>query len=447
MLRGMLQTRGQSIPYHAGWALSRAPYGVRLPFVRQYRHDQRQARMCMETETAALKSFVTERVAAIADYAYEVVPFYREIYSESGFVPGAIRTFSDIDSLPIVNKSMLQTVPLEDRSAVLRGRYTVNTGGSSGTPLEFYITPRSIGREWAHMDLIWASVGYRSSDLKLSFNGRADIDGAVAYDGLRHQYAANLYSDPAVLADRLLEVCAKRPVAYIHGYPSAIFDFILMLRDNDHPLLQILRGQVKALLLGSERPNNSIRTEVTELLQCDSVSWYGHTERGMLAAEVDDWGAYAPFHSYGFAEAVPSGGDFDRLICTGYYGWASPFIRYDTGDRVSASVTDGLVRRFAVTEGREGDFILGRDGKKISLTALIFGRHHPLFAAVRHLQVRQIAPGQAEILVVPRRLGLTTHDVASLFDASRVPVDFQFSVISRPHRTVTGKVPLLILKT
>ena len=36
----------------------------------------------------------------------------------------------------------------------------------------------------------------------------------------------------------------------------------------------------------------------------------------------------------------------------------------------------GLVKEFAIKEGRSGDFIEDRNGKKIPLTALIFGRHH-----------------------------------------------------------------------
>ena len=48
----------------------------------------------------------------------------------------------------------------------------VNTGGSSGESLNFYILPSSIPLEWAHMHTIWEVLGFRTWKPKLYFGGR-----------------------------------------------------------------------------------------------------------------------------------------------------------------------------------------------------------------------------------------------------------------------------------
>src|SRR5690606_3221648 len=124
------------------------------------------------------------------------------------------------------------------------------------------------------------------------------------------------------------------------------------------------------------------------------------------------------------AEALDEG----RLVCTSYYNRASPLIRYDTGDRVDPVVNDGLLDKFKISNGREGDFIIDKLGNKIFLTGLIFGRHHELFESARHIQIYQPATGIAEVLVTPRDT-LTPEAAAASFDSTNVSLDFIFKVV------------------
>src|SRR5699024_9411455 len=108
---------------------------------------------------------------------------------QKGFHPRMLNSFSDIKSIPIVSKSILQKWDIEDRSTSKPSRYKVNTGGSSGTPFGFYIQPDSIGHEWAHMHTIWGGLDYKPSDLKLVFGGRSDLKKVVEYDVVRNHFA------------------------------------------------------------------------------------------------------------------------------------------------------------------------------------------------------------------------------------------------------------------
>ena len=65
---------------------------------------------------------------------------------------------------------------------------------------------------------------------------------------------------------------------------------------------------------------------------------------------------------------------------------------------------------FAIKEGRSGDFFEDRNGKKIPLTALIFGRHHKAFDLADYIQIGQSEPGKATLYITMKshwgRMGL-----------------------------------------
>lgn len=92
--------------------------------------------------------------------------------------------------------------------------------------------------------------------------------------------------------------------------------------------------------------------------------------------------------------------------------------------------------------GRSGESVIDRDGKKINLTGLIFGRHHELFNEAKYIQVKQIAPGVIEIHYVSENL--PAEKAASLFDSNNVNLDISFMPRREPVRTVSGKAGLLI---
>lgn len=177
-------------------------------------------------------------------------------------------------------------------------------------------------------------------------------------------------------------------------------------------------------------------------MSIDTISWYGHTERCVLAYEKNRKFVYEPFQTYGYAEVVKIDGK-SELVATSYYNQASPLIRYSTNDEIMETVTeDGILQSFQMKGGRSGESVIDRDGKKINLTGLIFGRHHELFNEAKYIQVKQIAPGVIEIHYVSENL--PAEKAATLFDSENVNMNISFVQESEPVRTVSGKVGLLI---
>lgn len=434
------------IPYSVGACISLIPYGIRPGLGTIYRQRKGELQSFAEMSLDEKSNFVFVRTKSISTYAFHNVEFYRQYYQRHGFDPSQLSSFDDLKTIPIVNKTILREYNLNSRSCQQPGMYLANTGGSSGSPLNFYILPSSMGHEWAHMHHIWAKLGYRPHNLKICFAGRNIKDVSVSYDPLRHHYALNIYRSNEDIAKSLKKLLVRSKVLYIHGYPSAIYDFACYCKEHDPELVQILRKNLKGAFLGSEFPTPIYRDMIESVFNIPSVSWYGHTERTILAWEKYEPFVYHPFQSYGYAEAVEdSETKKTKLVGTSYYNTASPFIRYDTGDEIKVEHDEGgILESFRIDGGREGDYVIDNTGKRISLTGLVFGRHHKIFDRAKFVQIYQDCPGKATFYITPTKSPILGLELENNFDLDGIDIHFEFKQIDEPIVSPSGKVILKI---
>jgi len=132
-----------------------------------------------------------------------------------------------------------------------------------------------------------------------------------------------------------------------------------------------------------------------------------------------------------------------HLVGTNYENRLSPFIRYDTGDVIEpVSIVDGILESFRIQEGRLGEFIFDANNHPVSLTALIFGRHHNVFETADFIQISQDKPGKATLYVTS--LNADYSLAADSFDFTNVNISFNVKFRDNPYKTNLGKIPLLI---
>ncbi len=193
----------------------------------------------------------------------------------------------------------------------------------------------------------------------------------------------------------------------------------------------------------SEFPSINYRSFIERTFKIPTHSFYGHTETCIIADEKQQF-EYDVLQTYGYAEALKSGNKYS-LIGTSYFNFASPLIRYDTEDFIEPLNFEGrILKKFKIKEGREGDYVLDYNGNKISLTGLIFGRHHKLFDFVNHIQIKQESLGMVTILYTSKNK-LNSKIITDLFDMSNINMSFQFKHCKKPFRTSSGKIPLKII--
>lgn len=394
--------------------------------------------------TSGRREAILKKFRQLAIHAYESIPFYNEWFNRAGVDPRRIQSIEDIKALPPVRKSDLRAVPLGQRSAKRRRAELQNTGGTSGSPLGFYSDRETIAREYAHMHRIWARLGYRRKDRMLSFRGINLGRLPVAYCPGQNAWAVNTYMGWDETAWALERMLQNDTVHYLHGYPSNLYDFARFASAHAPRLLNALRRDLRGIFLGSEYPAPVWREFIHDIFGVPSISWYGHTEKAVLAAERDTPYVYVPFDSYGLMEVVPAENGRQHLVGTGWDNPSAPFIRYDTEDDIEPLDQEGgWLRAFAIREARSGDYIVGREGQRISLTGLIFGRHHPIFNRARAVQVLQRKAGEATLLVTMEE-NETEPDWKHEFDASYTGLSWTYCVLNKPIKTMQGKTPLLV---
>ena len=437
-----LKSNSIQLPIWLGQVFAYYPYAYRPIIGKYYRVRKNEIASFNHLTLSERQDFIFQKMYSIVEYAIRNIPFYQKYYKAQGFSITDLKCFDDIKKIPIIDKKILLQYSLFERSNERVSKFLVNTGGSSGLTLSFYVQPSAIGHEWAHIHSMWKLLGFKASDLRLFMAGRNVIRNGVDYDFARHALTVDIYMPYDKIAPLLKKRLRKHPCFYLHGYPSVLSEFAEYC-NTDIELLALLRNSLKGAFLSSEYPYPMYRDVIERVFHISTQSFYGHTERCIMAYECSKKFSYIPFQTYGFTEAIKnSNGNFD-LIGTSYYNQASPLIRYNTNDVIDNPCFEGgILASFDILEGRSGQFILDSEGKKISLTGLIMGRHHPMFDLCRHIQVAQSKLGEAIIFYVPRD-GVNFNPIET-FDSKNVKIKFQFKELSEPIRTVSGKINLLV---
>lgn len=428
-LRKTLKGLVERIPYPIGRMMALVPFGVRLGKRYDAANTECQAFDCQGGRDAMTsEAYAIEHFRKAFEYACEKYPCYRELYEKAGVLDLKIETLADIKKVPRIDKAWTR-----QHFGEFKGAYRLNTGGSSGEPTAFWMDKECWAREWAHMHTIWEKLGYKYTDLKLAIRGKNLGNRPFVYNPVHNEYIINTYLPVKDYADKLKGLFEKREPKWFHGYPSSIYQFILECESafGVDGTRQLFKGVV-GLLLSSEYPHPYI-VQKFESYGLKWISWYGHSEMAVLAW-ADEQMVYHPFVTYGLAE-IEDG----HLLGTSYHNFDMPLIRYDTGDLVE-EVPDG----FKIKEGRNGDFVEDKNGKRIPLTALIFGRHHKAFDIADHVQIRQQEPGKATLIVSGSKNAIGDKKIADLFDLTNVAIDFDMEIVDKPIRTAAGKLRLLV---
>ena len=436
-----LKNNRYQMPVWLGVIIARVPYSLR-PFVGKLYHKRmKQLHDYENMSTEERKELIFRQMHDLVSYSISNIPFYKRFYASKGFSLDMLKTFDDIQKIPVITKEDLLKCDLDERSNTGLDKLLVNTGGSTGRTLSFYIQPSAIPHEAVYVSSMWAQLGYKMSDIRLGFG---KTDKGAEYNFARNNYVINMYESYDDNIAKLMSLLKKKPCKYLHGYPSVISVFADYCQKKPE-LLTLLKKGLKGVFLCSEYPYPVYRDKIEKVFEVPTQAFYGHTERCVMAYEKKGIrNLYNTFPTYGYPEAVKrDDGHFD-LIGTSYFNYASPLIRYNTKDIIDNPIWEGgILNQFEIIEGRSGQFVKDKEGNEISLTGLIMGRHHELFNYCDHIQIAQNELGRAVVLYVPRQ-GVTIDNPESLFDGKGVNIDFDFVKLEEPIRTVSGKVLLLV---
>jgi len=389
-------------------------------------------------------------------HCYRTVPFYRSLMNNRGVKVEDINALDDIKLFPILTK----TEVLGAGDSIISNKYPkwalrkARTGGSTGTPLVIHRNWSSIGNEHAFVRRQWDWAGLSLSDRCAYFMSRvvADPDQQggrlYAYDPVMRDLILSTHHLSLENARDYAQVIKSYKIKALVGYPSAIGFLATTCLDSGIEL------SLQAAITTSELLTPLMRDTITTAFNCKVYDFYGSAER-VCYIHTCEHGSYHLIPEYGLTELIPVNESDPcrcRIVSTGFWNYAMPLIRYDTGDIVVK--TDRICacgRQFQVIEsidGREGDIIVTSSGRHLGVTLMIQLLY--VICGTRHIaesQIIQDAVDHLTIEYVPtRKFGKKDLEEFRKLVAKYLPseLDFDFKAVKAVERTESGKIRPLV---
>jgi phenylacetate-CoA ligase len=423
---------------------------------KKYREVWARGNNLDHADRAAVLSYQERLLGDVLLFAVSEVPAYRSLAS----VVDRFKPFEALKAFPLLDKNTVQ----ENQDLYLPKsfnkipHYETTTGGTSGNQLKIYLDDASQAMEMAYMHRQWQRVGYKTRDRKATFRG---VPFPNLGDGVFWQHNPiynELQFSPFHMSDSALPFYIEQIIrfkpSFFHGYPSAIDLLAEYVLRSD---LQSKMPSLKAVLLGSEGCSTTQRERIQKAFNTRVFTWYGHSERTILAGECQCSNAYHHIPDYGVLEIIDANGhacaegEKGELVGTGLFNFSIPLIRYRTDDYATklSSYCECCGRswdRFSNVDGRrKQDMIYGRNGSKFSVAAI--NMHGKIFDHVKRFQYHQTEPGTCILKIVPAPT-FEQDMLVQIESAYRQKVgdelDLEIIIVEDIPLTARGKLKMLV---
>ena len=388
-----------AVKWGLGASFRQLPQSIRRG--KHYGHFRALAEESEHWDEKKISEYQLNQLRRTLDVAKTHCPYYQRRFAELGFKTEDLQSPDDLKRVPLLEKIDLIKHREDMVSRAMPGakRLYLTTGGTTGEPVGFYLE-KGIGRakEHAFMETMWKRGGYFHGARMAMLRGHVTstkADGKISsYDATRDWLVLSSYHMTLERLPLYLEKLERFKPDLLYTFASTALQLAEYIEASGLDWRLPLRG----ILCSSERLTAPQQKIIEQVFKTKCYTWYGHTERVVMAA----WGRSTPFYYfhplYGFAEFGPPDSDGLReVIGTTFDNFAMPLIRYRTGDYVRLLEDPSVKKEYpwiAATEigGREQEFVYSGTGRKISLAA--FNMHDDIFDDLYSVQFYQDRPGK-----------------------------------------------------
>lgn len=393
------------------------------------------------------------RLQEMVRHCVKSVPYYRQLFRDLDLDEQDIKSASDLDVLPILDKETVRSspssfMPIPRPPHLLRQ----STGGTTGTPLSYVATRRAVQFNYAAYEARarrWAGV--RFGDRIATFQGQPIVDGAdwsgpfwrrnLAFNQL---YFSVYHLTAATLPAYVVALEQFRPRVIV-GYTSAVHRVARFLLDTG----DVGRVTPNVVMVSSETVFPAVRADLSLAFGAPVRNAYS---LGELVAFVSECpcGEMHVSTDYGVLELVPGGAGLE-IVATGLFNEGMPLLRYRTGDtsergQGSPSCGRGLPLVGTIT-GRTDDVVHTPEGAQVGPAPMSLA--FQLVRNLRKAQVHQDDPGSATILCETTAefdaedKGLLEMELRKRLGPT---IKLSFSQVDQIPRTLGGKERLVVSK-
>ena len=358
-----------------------------------------------------MREWQYQQVRSVIEHAYDRVPFYRAAWDRIGFHKQDFRSLDDLARLPTISKEDIKRHRQDFVATGWNPRllHRSHTGGSTSTPLEFFVDREQTATEMSFYYYYWEKFGYRIGDRCILLKG-----DKIARGGRHHRFD-NKYNYMRLDSDYLNQAACTRyydavirrfHARVLFGYPSSIGQLAhAYVRSGLRP------PRFDLILLASENVYPEQADFIRDVFQAGRMlNHYGHSELVLLAWQYADNTRLGFVPQYGHVELlnpdgsrVAEGGGLGEIVGTGR-GRGMPLIRYRTNDfaepsRFQSSDFMRAYRSIDRVAGRLQEFVVTRDRRLVSICT-IGGAHFQNLDKVRDMQFYQEKEGELILRVV-----------------------------------------------
>lgn len=360
--------------------------------------------------------------------AYDNVPYYNRLYNKAGININEIKSVNDIKYLPFVSKIDIK----DNLNDFISTEYNINnlmvafTGGSTSSPMKFYIDYIQQEKELSYFYYIWEKMGYKIGDRCVSIKGEkiADVrnNRFSKYNrGYNWLCFDSDYLNKIEYCKYYVNEIIKFNADVLFGYPSSIYQLAKTILNCN-----IKSPHFKIILLASENTYSEQNEFIKDVFSADTLFFhYGHSEQVLLAFKCFNSNILHFLPQYGHVEIIDKNNEniidsedqFGEIVGTNY-SKAMPFIRYRTND--FAKTTRMKCNQFPshVTikniDGRLQEYIVTEDNRLVSLCSMA-GAHFKSLEKVMDNQYFQKEPGKIDFRIVENPLSpISDEDVTNI---------------------------------
>lgn len=289
------------------------------------------------------------------------VPFYRTLYSRGELPICESYSIEDIQSFPIVDKNKMRCEGLDLFSADnirYNKKILCHSSGTTGEPFAFYVSKQAYSVNTAAKIRNWYEAGYRLGDpyMKIASAPRGSIIKRVQ-DNLNNCTHVPFQSlDSGVLQSILFTIDKTKP-SVIRTHPNVAFYLAIERNAGSYCHFPDI------IMTTSSNLTDTYREIIQNAFRCDVIDSYS-CEGTASIAENKLHDGYHISQEYGFIEVLddnnkPVKNGYGHVVSTDLWNFATPFIRYNTHDRVE--MRDGVIIRII---GRENEMFEAANGNR-----------------------------------------------------------------------------------
>jgi phenylacetate-CoA ligase len=330
-----------------------------------------------------LAAFQLQRLRDLLQDVAVHVPYYRDLFSQTGFDPTSVQSTADLQRLPFMTKSVIRANTEALKHAYAQGLTRFNTGGSSGEPLIFFIGTKRVSHDvaakwratrWWGVDIGVPEIVVWGSPIEL---GKQDRIKHWRDKLLRTQLLPAFEMSESKLDQFMAAIRAVKP-RMLFGYPSALTHIARHAQKRGVVMNDLA---IQVAFVTSERLYDEQRSTISQVFGCKVANGYGGRDAGFIAHECPAGGMHLTADDI-VVEIVNEAGQVQppgvagEIVVTHLSTNDFPFIRYRTGDiGVLGSTPCSCGRGLPLLQdiqGRSTDFVVAADGTVMHGLSLIY---------------------------------------------------------------------------